>query len=125
MSEEMTEMKHKLARPGKPMVVSPRLLYCIACGNKINHKGDSYENLEGKRTASNIIVEWLKDRTKMKGMNCYHFQLCALQYLSRLVVGFPLSWPGFDRIPGLVEFVVDKVTPGQVFSEYFGFPCQF
>jgi hypothetical protein len=24
-----------------------------------------------------------------------------------------------------VEFVVDKVTPGQVFSEYFGFPCQF
>jgi hypothetical protein len=22
-------------------------------------------------------------------------------------------------------FVVDKVTLGQVFSEYFGFPCQF
>jgi hypothetical protein len=24
-----------------------------------------------------------------------------------------------------VGFVVDKVAPGQVFSEYFGFPCQF
>jgi hypothetical protein len=24
-----------------------------------------------------------------------------------------------------VEFVVDKVSLGQVFSEYFGFPCQF
>jgi hypothetical protein len=22
------------------------------------------------------------------------------------------------------DFVVDKVAPGQVFSEYFGFPCQ-
>jgi hypothetical protein len=25
---------------------------------------------------------------------------------------------------GHVKFVVDKVVPGQVFSEYFGFPCQ-
>jgi hypothetical protein len=24
-----------------------------------------------------------------------------------------------------VEFTVDKVALGQVFSEYFGFPCQF
>jgi hypothetical protein len=23
------------------------------------------------------------------------------------------------------DFVVDKVALGQVFSEYFGFPCQF
>jgi hypothetical protein len=30
------------------------------------------------------------------------------------------------RSPGLVmwDFVVDKVALGQVFSEYFGFPCQ-
>jgi hypothetical protein len=29
-------------------------------------------------------------------------------------------------MPGLVmwDFVVDKVALGQVFSEYFGFPCQ-
>jgi hypothetical protein len=29
--------------------------------------------------------------------------------------------------PGLVmwDFLVDKVALGQVFSEYFGFPCQY
>jgi hypothetical protein len=27
--------------------------------------------------------------------------------------------------PGHVGFVIDKVALGQVFSEYFGFPCQF
>jgi hypothetical protein len=35
-----------------------------------------------------------------------------------------LGGPGSS--PGLVKlnFVVDKVALGQVFSEYFGFPCQ-
>jgi hypothetical protein len=28
-------------------------------------------------------------------------------------------------IPGHVSSVVDKVTLGQIFSEYVGFPCQF
>jgi hypothetical protein len=32
--------------------------------------------------------------------------------------------PGFDPRSGHVGFVVDKVALGQVFSEYFGFPCQ-
>jgi hypothetical protein len=32
--------------------------------------------------------------------------------------------PGFDPRSGYVWFVVDKVALGQVFSEYFGFPCQ-
>jgi hypothetical protein len=34
---------------------------------------------------------------------------------------------GDGSSPGLVmwDFVVDKVALGQVFSEYFGFPCQF
>jgi hypothetical protein len=31
----------------------------------------------------------------------------------------------FDPTSGHVEFVVDKVAMGQVFSEYFGFYCQF
>jgi hypothetical protein len=31
---------------------------------------------------------------------------------------------GFDPRSGHVEFVVNKVALGQVFSEYFGFPCQ-
>jgi hypothetical protein len=33
--------------------------------------------------------------------------------------------PVFDPRSGHVGFVVDKVALGQVFSEYFGFPCQF
>jgi hypothetical protein len=33
--------------------------------------------------------------------------------------------PGSIAGSGQVEFVVDKVALGQVFSEYFGFPCQF
>jgi hypothetical protein len=34
---------------------------------------------------------------------------------------------GRGSSPGLVmwDFVEDKVAMGQVFSEYFGFPCQF
>jgi hypothetical protein len=31
--------------------------------------------------------------------------------------------PGFNPGSGQVGFVVDKVAPEQVFSEYFGFPC--
>jgi hypothetical protein len=42
----------------------------------------------------------------------------AVPYLMRLVVGF-------DPRSGHVGFVLDKVALGQVFSEYFGFPCQF
>jgi hypothetical protein len=33
--------------------------------------------------------------------------------------------PGFEPRSRHVVFVVDEVTLGQVFSEYFGFPCQF
>jgi hypothetical protein len=31
----------------------------------------------------------------------------------------------FDPRSGHVGFVVDEVVLGQVFSKYFGFPCQF
>jgi hypothetical protein len=33
--------------------------------------------------------------------------------------------PGFEPRSGHVGFVVDKVALRQIFSEYFGFPCQF
>jgi hypothetical protein len=38
------------------------------------------------------------------------------------IVGMATSWfaPGSDK----VGFVVEKLASGQVFSEYFGFPCQ-
>jgi hypothetical protein len=49
----------------------------------------------------------------------------TVPYLRRLVAGFPPRRPGFDPRSGLVGFVVDKVALRQVFSEYFGFPCQF
>jgi hypothetical protein len=45
-------------------------------------------------------------------------------YLKMLVAGFPPRRPGFAPVSGQVAFVVDKVALGQVFSEYFGFPCQ-
>jgi hypothetical protein len=49
----------------------------------------------------------------------------AVPYLRRLAAGF-LQWrPGFEPRSGNVGFVVDKVVLGQVFSEYFGFHCQF
>jgi hypothetical protein len=35
-----------------------------------------------------------------------------------------IELPGFDPRSGHVGFVVDNVALGQVFSEYFGFPCQ-
>jgi hypothetical protein len=37
----------------------------------------------------------------------------------------PTAGPGFEPRSGPVGFVVDEVALGQVFSEYFGFPCQF
>jgi hypothetical protein len=49
----------------------------------------------------------------------------AVPYLRRLVAGFPPRLPRFDPRSGHVGFVVDKVALGQVFSEYFCFPCQF
>jgi hypothetical protein len=42
-----------------------------------------------------------------------------------LVAGFKLQKPSFDPRSGHVRSVVNKVALGQVFSEYFGFPCQF
>jgi hypothetical protein len=41
----------------------------------------------------------------------------------RLDAGFPPWRPGF-AYGQRVGFVLDKAALGQVFSEYFGFPCQ-
>jgi hypothetical protein len=49
---------------------------------------------------------------------------------AKLIVGRAIAevvshWrPRFDPRSGQVGFVVDKVALGQVFSAYFGFPCQ-
>jgi hypothetical protein len=41
----------------------------------------------------------------------------------RLDAGFPPRRPGF-AYGQYMGFVVDKAALGQVFSKYFGFPCQ-
>jgi hypothetical protein len=48
----------------------------------------------------------------------------AKPQLKRFVAGFPQRRPEFEPGFGQVGLVVDKVVLGQVFSEYFGFPCQ-
>jgi hypothetical protein len=48
----------------------------------------------------------------------------AVPQLKRLVAGFPSRRTEFEPGLGNVGFVVDKVALGQVFSKYFGFPCQ-
>jgi hypothetical protein len=47
----------------------------------------------------------------------------AVPYLKRLVAGFLPRRPGFASGQH-VGFVLDKAALWQVFSEYFGFPCQ-
>jgi hypothetical protein len=46
----------------------------------------------------------------------------ASRRLRLLVAGFPLRRPGFEPGSGHVEFLVEKVALGKIFSEYFGFP---
>jgi hypothetical protein len=56
---------------------------------------------------------------------CLPLKAVAYLCLRRLVAGFPPRRLGFGPRSSQVGFVVDKVALGQVFSEYFGFPCQF
>jgi hypothetical protein len=55
------------------------------------------------------------------GVLCYGLIYVELR---RLVAGFPPRRPWFDPRSSHVGFVVDKVALGQVFYEYYGFPCQ-
>jgi hypothetical protein len=48
----------------------------------------------------------------------------AAPQLKRLVTSFPPRRLWFKTGSSHVGFVVDKVALVQVFSEYFGFPCQ-
>jgi hypothetical protein len=48
----------------------------------------------------------------------------AVPWFRRLVAGFPPLRPAFDPRSGHVRLLVDKMTLGQVFSEYLGFHCQ-
>jgi hypothetical protein len=60
----------------------------------------------------------------MKRFIRYIFRRDAAPQFRRLVSGFPRRWLGFEPGSGCVGFMVDKVAVAQIFSEYFGFPCQ-
>jgi hypothetical protein len=49
----------------------------------------------------------------------------AEQQFMRLVAGFPRRRLGFEARSGHVGFVMDEAVLGQVFSDFFGPPCQF
>jgi hypothetical protein len=54
------------------------------------------------------------------------FNGCAsTQFPYSFIHRLPLWRPGLEPRSGHMGFVVDKVALRQVFSEYFGFPCQF
>jgi hypothetical protein len=56
-------------------------------------------------------------------MPFWNLQSQAMSYLKQLVAGFRPRRPEFASGQHVV-FVVDKAVLGQVFSEYFGFPCK-
>jgi hypothetical protein len=52
--------------------------------------------------------------------------LCYLNWVGRAIAEAVSRWlPTAAAQVWQVKFVVDKVASGQVFSEYFGFPCQY
>jgi hypothetical protein len=63
---------------------------------------------------------------KRKDININHSHLQCVN-CTEPTLDSKLSYkgPGFDPRSGHMGFVVDKVALGQVFFEYFGFPCQF
>jgi hypothetical protein len=56
-----------------------------------------------------MLVSWGSDRAVVQGVSRW----------------LPTAAPRLESSSGHVGFVVDKVALWQVFSEYFGFPCQF
>jgi hypothetical protein len=54
-----------------------------------------------------------------------HPPLCELKKNKKLVAGFSRRLAGIEPGSGHVGFVVYKEALGMVFSENFGFPCQF
>jgi hypothetical protein len=53
------------------------------------------------------------------------WRLMSVPELRRLVAGFPPRRTGFDPKTDHARIVVNKAALGQVYSESFGFPCQF
>jgi hypothetical protein len=77
-----------------------------------------------KRPSSSSLAlnQWTQLREYWYG---YGARTSAVPQIRRLVAGFPQRLPGLEPRSVHVGFVADKVELGQVFSGYFGFPCEF
>jgi hypothetical protein len=56
---------------------------------------------------------------------CYYIGVKGLAIAQAVSRRLPTAAAWVRARSGHVRFVADKVALGQVFSEYFGFPCQF
>jgi hypothetical protein len=78
---------------------------------------------------SHFVFHWSPLRTELVTnfycIVCLTLMKEAVPELRRLMAVFQQGQHGFQPRSGHVWFVVDVVALGQVFSEYFGFPCQF
>jgi hypothetical protein len=105
------------------------------CRNKIvNGRSTTLHMLPGilflslpvvKHVATNWLLAWLLSNAlhnirQKKAANYLSFSI-----ISSVTSPLPPRRPVFAHGSGQVGFVVDKMSLGQVFSEYFGFPCQF
>jgi hypothetical protein len=82
-----------------------------------------YPHIVGKDFIHKFITKELL--LKMHSNDDSNNNYGAVSWLRRLVAGFPHWRPGLDPRSDHVGFVVSYVVLGQVFAEYFGFPCQF
>jgi hypothetical protein len=73
-------------------------------------------NIEASNTCSNVLTKTIK-----KSIDTHQKYACSTFVI--YFCHFPPQRPRFTSEQH-VGFVVDKAALGQVFSEYFGFPCQ-
>jgi hypothetical protein len=103
----------------------------IHCKSSNTLKGNKKRSNVSTRT--NSIIEIENQYITQITMNLNSYILLILIYKQKhldapqfklLVAGFPPRRSGFEPGAGQVGSVMDKLALGQVFSEYFGFPCQ-
>jgi hypothetical protein len=83
---------------------------------------ESHENAR-LENAQMIQKKKAQARHIVTGLSVQEGANLGLAVVQRLDAGFPPRRPGF-AYGHHVGFVVDKAALGQVFSEYFDFPCQ-
>jgi hypothetical protein len=87
---------------------------------KIFYLNVKFTRTQSREVVVNVILKF-RPTAQVIGRK-YNSKVRALK---RLVAGYPPRRPWFKPGSSHLGFIVDKVALGQVFSEYFGFPCQF